>query len=183
MPRVNVPPEPPLEGESMEQATERALDELDPRLWSLRLREDERAGEAPDEEDKVLSFAPGPKDRALEPVRDGAAALKRDWSAAIELVREASEAIRLSEERATELEARTQDLLTRFREELKSAQARIAASEKRAEEADARAQEAEARRKEAEDWLERFHDAILHGFSAHLPNASEREPQAERMER
>lgn len=183
MPRANVPQEPSLEGESMDQATEHALEDLDPRLWSLRLREDDRGGDAAEGEDKVLSFAPGAKERALEPVRDGTPAPKRDWSAAIELVREASEAIRLSEERATELEARTQDLLQRFREELKSAQARIAASDKRAEEAEARARDSEARMREAEEWLARFHDAILDGFTPHLPGTTEREPATERLER
>jgi chromosome segregation ATPase len=165
----------------MDQASEHSLNDVDPRLWSLRLREDDLPETDVEEEDKVLSFAPTPRERALEPARDRSPSQKRDWSAAIDLVREASEAIRLSEERATELEGRTQELLQRFREELKSAQARIAASEKRAEEAEGRARDAESRMKDAEQWLERFHDAILDGFTPHLGGAGDRpEERAER---
>lgn len=162
----------------MEQASEHSLNDVDPRLWSLRLREDDRPDEDDPEEEKVLSFAPTPRERALEPARDRSGVGKRDWAAAIDLVREASEAIRLSEERATELEARTQDLLQRFREELKSAQARIATSERRADEAEARARDAESRMRDAEEWLERFHDAILDGFTPHMADRPE-----ERLER
>lgn len=156
----------------MDEASEHSLDDIDPRLWSLRLREDDRGGDAAGDPDKVLSFMPTTRERNGEAGRDRSGSAKRDWSAALELVREASEAIRLSEERATELEAKTQDLLERFRDELKTAQGRIAAAEKRAEEAEARAREAESRMQDAEDWLSRFHDAILDGFSAHLSLAS-----------
>lgn len=158
----------------MDQASEHSLDDIDPRLWSLRLREQDRAADSADEAEKVLSFMPASRDRD-EAGRDRAATNKRDWAAALELVREASEAIRLSEERASELEAKTQDLLQRFREELKTAQMRIAASEKRAEEAEGRARDAENRMRDSEEWLARFHDAILDGFSVHLsmaPNAN-----------
>lgn len=168
----------------MDQASEHPLDDIDPRLWSLRLREDDRSAESA-EEAEVLSFVPATRDRGGEVVRDRGPGGKRDWSAALELVREASEAIRMSEDRATELEAKTQDLLQRFREELKSAQVRIAASEKRAEEAEGRARDAEARMRDSEEWLARFHDAILDGFSAHLsmaPNGRV-EDEAERVER
>ena len=82
---------------------------------------------------------------------------QRDWSAALDLVNEAYEAIRIAEERAAAAEDYSKQLTQYHSEQLRVADARLAAAEKRAEAAEARA-------REAEDWLVKFHDAILDGF-------------------
>ena len=82
---------------------------------------------------------------------------QRDWSAALDLVNEAYEAIRIAEERAAAAEDYSKQLTQYHSEQLRVADARLAAAEKRAEAAEARA-------RESEDWLVKFHDAILDGF-------------------
>ena len=81
----------------------------------------------------------------------------RDWAAAIDLVKEASDAIHLAEKKAAEAETYSQQLISRHREQTKAAEARIAAAERRADAATKRAVE-------AEEWLVKFHDAIIKGF-------------------
>jgi hypothetical protein len=82
---------------------------------------------------------------------------QRDWSAALDLVNEAYEAIRIAEERAAAAEDYSKQLTQYHSEQLRVADARLAAAEKRAEAAEARA-------REAEEWLVKFHDTILDGF-------------------
>ena len=92
------------------------------------------------------------------PDRAGPApAHQRDWSAALDLVNEAYEAIRIAEERAAAAEDYSKQLTQYHSEQLRVADARLAATEKRAEAAEARA-------REAEEWLVKFHDTILDGF-------------------
>ena len=82
---------------------------------------------------------------------------QRDWSAALDLVNEAYEAIRIAEERATAAEDYSKQLTQYHSEQLRVADGRLAAAEKRAETAEARA-------RDAEEWLVKFHDTILDGF-------------------
>ncbi len=82
---------------------------------------------------------------------------QRDWSAALDLVNEAYEAIRIAEERAAAAEDYSKQLTQYHSEQLRVADARLAAAEKRAEAAEARA-------RDAEEWLVKFHDTILDGF-------------------
>lgn len=82
---------------------------------------------------------------------------QRDWSAALDLVHEAYEAIRIAEERAAAAEDYSKQLTQYHSEQLRVADARLAAAEKRAEIAEARA-------RDAEEWLVKFHDTILDGF-------------------
>lgn len=104
--------------------------------------------------EKVFHFSPRSEQAAAEtPVVNE----RRDWGAAIDLVKEASEAIRFAEERAQAAEDYSTQLTTYHKEQLKAAEARIAAAERRAEVAQLRATEAES-------WLSRFHDAINEGF-------------------
>lgn len=91
-------------------------------------------------------------DRVAAPV-----APQRDWSAALDLVNEAYEAIRIAEERAAAAEDYSKQLTQYHSEQLRVTDARLAAAEKRAEAAEARA-------RDAEDWLVKFHDTILDGF-------------------
>lgn len=111
---------------------------------------------------------------------------RRDWSAALDLVNEAFEALRMTDERVAELEVQLEELTRRYNEEARAAQARLLSAESRTEEAltrarqqetrakdaearaakaEASAREATARASEAEEWLARFHDAIVKGFS------------------
>lgn len=123
--------------------------------------------------DKVIRFALSPAEEEQELAagakREGEERTQRDWSAALDLVREASQAIRATEARNQEMEARIQGLMRRASEELEAAEARIEAAE-------ARAAEAEIRADAAEEWLRRFHDAITEGF--HSPRKPEARPRA-----
>lgn len=81
----------------------------------------------------------------------------RDWSAVLDLVRQAGEVVRASEARVVEMEERARAVSERALEELKrahdqlsGAQARIEAAETRAGEAEANAGEAQARAGDAE---------------------------------
>lgn len=123
--------------------------------------------------DKVIRFALSPAEQELEmasgPRKDGEERTQRDWSAALDLVREASEAIRATEARNQEMEARIQGLMRRASQELEAAEARIEAAEARTAEADARAEA-------AEEWLRRFHDAITEGFHPRKTETRARPP-------
>lgn len=102
--------------------------------------------------DKVFQFAP-----RTETADQAAPAPRRDWGAAIDLIKEASEAVRLAEERATTAEEYSHQLSNFHKEQLKTMEAKIATAERRAEVANLRAVEAES-------WLARYHDAIVQGF-------------------
>ncbi len=89
----------------------------------------------------------------------------RDWSAALDLVREASEAIRIRDERATEMEIEHRLDAERASEEIRSLQEQLDETELRLAETEARARLAEARASEAEAWLAKMHDAIVGSFT------------------
>ncbi|SDO09553.1 hypothetical protein SAMN05192530_103283 [Aureimonas jatrophae] len=90
---------------------------------------------------------------------------KRDWSAALDLVREASEAIRIRDERATEMEIEHRLDAERASDEIRTLQEQIEETELRLAETEGRLRVAEARAAEAEAWLARMHDAIVTSFS------------------
>ncbi len=89
---------------------------------------------------------------------------KRDWSAALDLVREASEAIRIRDERATEMEIEHRLDAERASEEIRALQEQLDETEVRLAESEARARRAETRASEAEAWLAKMHDAIIGSF-------------------
>ena len=89
------------------------------------------------------------------------AAVKRDWSGALDLINETYRAIRMADERVVAAEKYNQQLTDHFEEKLRATEARLSATE-------IRASLAEARAKEAEDWLVRFHDTIVEGFQKTL---------------
>ncbi len=88
----------------------------------------------------------------------------RDWSAALDLVREASEAIRIRDERATEMEIEHRLDAERASEEIRSLQEQLDETEVRLAETEARVRLAEARAAEAEAWLAKMHDTIVGSF-------------------
>jgi hypothetical protein len=101
-----------------------------------------------------------------------------ELSSAVELVQEASEAIRISEQRVEELEAQfdqyaleSTDEIRRLNAELQAseqrlmhAEERLRQTEHRAQQAESRASQAESRAAQAEAWLVRLHDAVQSGF-------------------
>lgn len=109
-----------------------------------------------DRQERVLDFSSAVKDK-LSLAASEQAGGKRDFSAALDLVNEAFEAIRLAEERAAAAEEHKADLLQRHAEQVRVLEGRLAASEKRAEALEGRA-------KTAETWLSKFHDTIVDEF-------------------
>jgi DNA repair exonuclease SbcCD ATPase subunit len=117
--------------------------------------------------DKVLRVALGPKDPVGDIGASGAAhrtLSKRDFSAALDLVRSCADTMKQHQDRAQETEAQTQELMRRAAQELKAAEVRIRSAETRAQAAESRATAAEARAKEAEEWLARIHDTLVEQF-------------------
>ncbi|KQP92365.1 hypothetical protein ASF60_16925 [Methylobacterium sp. Leaf113] len=99
------------------------------------------------------------KPGAMRDVTPGAeAGPRRDWSASLDLIHEATAAIRISEERAAELEQELERTVTRALERASALEAQVAAAQSRAEQAERRAEE-------AEEWLARLHDAVVEGFT------------------
>lgn len=81
----------------------------------------------------------------------------RDWAAAVDLISEAAEAVRLADDRAQAAEKYSQELADYYSEQIKTSEAKIAVLESRLKTSDARL-------RDAEEWLARFHDAIMAGF-------------------
>lgn len=93
---------------------------------------------------------------------DVGARARRDWSASLDLIHEATAAIRISEERASELEDELERTLAQSRAREAALEAQIALAQQRAEAAEQRAAE-------AEEWLARMHDAVVEGFTRREP--------------
>jgi hypothetical protein len=109
----------------------------------------------------VVRIVPSKPNRPSEFPLPNGTAQRRDWASAIELVNEASQAIRLAEEKASAAERYSEELNQYHLEQAKLAEAKINALEKRLNLAESRANE-------AEEWLRRFHDAIMDGFKGIL---------------
>ena len=82
---------------------------------------------------------------------------QRDWSAALNLVNECFEAVRIADARAITSEARVAELTQRLEDHVRTAELRLNAANKRADGAEIRA-------RNAEEWLVKFHDTIVAGF-------------------
>ena len=89
----------------------------------------------------------------------------RDWSSALDLIHEATAAIRISEERSVDLEQELERVTAQAQERARLLEAQVAAAERRTEKAEERIRLAEKRASEAEAWLARLHDAIVAGFT------------------
>ena len=127
---------------------------------------------SPPHRDKIVSFSSpsgafgSPSSAGAEPAPDRRPPSHvGDWSAAIELVHEASEAIRISEERAAELEAQLGQVMAQAAEEMRRLNAEIAGVEQRLARSEDRARAAEDRADEAEAWLGRLHEAVFTAFA------------------
>ena len=104
------------------------------------------------------NFIPSHPTHEAVPMDEVAKPDKRNWSSTLDLIHEATTAIRISEERATELELELQRTVTQAIERERFLEQKIAATE-------ARAELAEGRAKEAEEWLNRLHEAVVSGFT------------------
>lgn len=105
----------------------------------------------------TVSFFP-----AQPPIQEGGPV--RDFKSAIDLIKEASEAIRFSEERAVELEQQLHQVSHRSAEQVKALELQVAALERRLIKSEERARAAEVRANDAETWLSRLHDTIITSF-------------------
>ena len=142
--------------------------------WKLRNRNE--VGMKPS--DKVVTFI-GPQPEAARDTAEGrvSTAPQRDWTSALQLIREANEAIRINEERAAELELQLQKLTEEANDEITRLEARIAAGDERLAKSEERVRAAEKRASEAEAWLARLHDAVYEAF-AQPGNAEGRDQNA-----
>ncbi len=105
----------------------------------------------------TVDFSAAVKDKLLQTGSESNGSGKRDWSAALDLVSEAFEAIRLADERTAAAEDYQANLVQRHADQVRVLEGRLAASERRAEAAETRA-------KAAEGWLTKFHDKIVGEF-------------------
>lgn len=95
----------------------------------------------------------------------------RDFASALDLIREASEAIHASEERANDLADELALAKERADEQIQTLEGQAAATDRRLQKAEERARAAEARASAAETWLIRIHDAVTTGFKRPLSTA------------
>lgn len=133
------------------------------RSWSIRGAADVVRSEISARE-KVTTFQPV---ATRELVTTGTAGEpRRDWAAALDLVEEASEAIRLSAERVAELESAAEAQALQMREDLLLMQRQLQAAQREVTAAHERAEAAEAKAREAEAWLVKLDAAITRGFGS-----------------
>ncbi|SDN29184.1 hypothetical protein SAMN05216360_10791 [Methylobacterium phyllostachyos] len=100
------------------------------------------------------------------PAEGVAPAPTREWASAVDLIREASEAIRVGEERASELEAQLAQVVAQADLEIRRLEQEVATGAQNLARSEERVRLAEARAAEAEDWLVRLHDAAVEAFGA-----------------
>lgn len=100
------------------------------------------------------------EEQEAQPVAATPAAPRRDWAAALTLVQEAAEAIRLSEERVEELRREADVQVQQHHADLTALHGQLLAAQREIEAANQRARAAEQRAAEANDWLTRLDDAI-----------------------
>jgi hypothetical protein len=111
----------------------------------------------PEHSSATVSYLPGPSPQGdITPVRD--------FKSAIDLIKEASEAIRFAEERSAELEQQLHQVSSRAAEQVKALEIQVSALERRLLKSEERARAAEVRANDAETWLSRLHDTIITSF-------------------
>lgn len=90
---------------------------------------------------------------------------QRDWPAALALIEETSEAIRLSDLRYAQLEDRLQQTIAQAAVNMRELEGQLTTANDMLRRAEERARQAEMRALEAEAWLARLHDAVTASFS------------------
>ncbi|HTV69383.1 MAG TPA: hypothetical protein VMF90_12680 [Rhizobiaceae bacterium] len=129
------------------------------RLNNLLLKD--LQGAALPKNDTVVQFAMTPAKPMSEKPK---AQNKVDWSATVDLIREATEAMRASEERARDLETRITNTILEASHDINALTAQLATADRTIEQLQDRAQLAEERAEEAEAWLARLHETISASF-------------------
>lgn len=131
--------------------------------WSLRGPSDAvRVEGGRDKVTTLSSISPRLSQPVDEPEAQPVAtqAPRRDWAAALTLVEEAAEAIRLSEERVEELRREAEEQTQQHHSDLTALHGQLLAAQREIEAANQRTRAAEQRAAEANDWLARLDDAI-----------------------
>ena len=93
-----------------------------------------------------------------------AGTIARDWSSALDLIQEANDAIRLSEERSADLEAELREVSAKAAETARQLEGQLASVERRLGKMEERARLAEARASDSEAWLVRLNDSLVAAF-------------------
>jgi hypothetical protein len=139
---------------------EKAASESTSRTWTLRgSNEIGHTVDVPPETPLAVSQAP-----ANQPLDMSTSAPRKDWSAALDLIQEATEAIRMSEERVEELERAAEEQEVRTRSEYALLRDQLQMAQREIENAYHRAAVAEKQAQEANEWLARLNAAITQGF-------------------
>ncbi len=89
-----------------------------------------------------------------------------EWAETLELVKEACDSIRISEERVALLEAELEQANLMSRSEIQNMAARLEAAKEEIQSANDRAEAMEFRAIEAEMWLGKINEALHEGFGA-----------------
>src|SRR5215212_10251008 len=111
-----------------------------------------RGGPASDSPGDIFSLLP-----RTQEVQPGA---RRDWSAPVDLLDQAAEAIRAYAEQAEKMEARARALWAHATEEIERGQARIKDFEARLHASEARVEAAESQVAVTREWARRIQDVI-----------------------
>ncbi len=115
--------------------------------------------------DTISAFtnaAQGAANASSQPVQS---ASQRDWPAALALIEETSEAIRLSDLRYAQLDDRLQQTIAQAAVNMRELEGQLASANEMLRRAEERARHAEIRALEAEAWLARLHDAVTTSFA------------------
>lgn len=125
------------------------------RVWNAQAT---RPGE------KVISLTMSSDNSGSTDSGTGLVPPQREWASAIDLVQEAAEAVRISDERATELEAQLRNVVEQAEGEMRILQQKNSTLQVSLNQMEDRARRAEARAKDAETWLVRLYDAVFTAF-------------------
>jgi hypothetical protein len=115
--------------------------------------------------DTISAFTTASQGAANAAGQAGQTAAQRDWPAALALIEETSEAIRLSELRYAQLDDRLQQMIAQAAVNMRELEGHLATANDMLRRAEERARHAEIRALEAEAWLARLHDAVTHAFA------------------
>ncbi|RFC65155.1 hypothetical protein DYI37_04705 [Fulvimarina endophytica] len=110
----------------------------------------------------------GGKSRARPEQTSEGAHMSSDWAATLELVQEACESIRFSEERVAALENELEQVSLQSRNDLRAMNGRLAAAQDEIKAANLRAKLAEKRAQDAENWLVKINEAVRQGFGPYV---------------
>jgi hypothetical protein len=121
--------------------------------------------------DTISAFTAASQGAANGAGQPGPGVTQRDWPAALALIEETSEAIRLSDLRYAQLDDRLQQTIAQAAVNMRELENQLATANDMLRRAEERARHAEIRALEAEAWLARLHDAVTGAFAKPVPPA------------